>query len=47
MINSKSSLEIINIDCPCGYGKNIKEEQKTCDRCGADLTPLTITSSAR
>lgn len=28
------------IDCPCGYGKNIKEDQKTCHVCGTDLTPL-------
>lgn len=28
------------IDCPCGYGKNISEEQKNCHICGTDLTPL-------
>jgi len=28
------------IDCPCGYGKNIKENQKICPACGTDLTPL-------
>lgn len=28
------------VDCPCGYGKNIKENQKACPVCGMDLTPL-------
>ena len=28
------------IDCPCGYGKDIKETQSYCNRCGTDLTPL-------
>lgn len=28
------------VDCPCGYGKNISEEQKNCHVCGTDLTPL-------
>lgn len=28
------------IDCPCGFGKNITEDQKYCPICGIDLTPL-------
>ena len=28
------------INCPCGYGKKIPKEQKTCNVCGTDLTPL-------
>jgi len=28
------------MDCPCGFGKNITEEQKNCLVCGTDLTPL-------
>jgi len=28
------------INCPCGYGKNIPENQKSCPVCGTDLTPL-------
>lgn len=28
------------VDCPCGYGKNIGPDQKTCPACGTDLTPL-------
>lgn len=28
------------IDCVCGYGKNLKEDQKNCPICGTDLTPL-------
>ena len=28
------------IDCPCGFGKNLKEDQKECPICGTDLTLL-------
>lgn len=28
------------VDCPCGYCKNIKEDQAHCPVCGTDLTPL-------
>ena len=28
------------INCPCGFGKNIKEDQRNCPICGIDLTPL-------
>jgi nucleoid-associated protein YgaU len=28
------------IDCTCGYGKNISEDQKRCPNCGIDVTPL-------
>lgn len=28
------------MDCPCGFGKNIKEDQSNCHVCGADITPL-------
>jgi nucleoid-associated protein YgaU len=28
------------VDCPCGFGKNIREDQTNCPICGADVTPL-------
>lgn len=28
------------IECPCGYGKNIKDDQPKCPVCGMDLTPI-------
>jgi tetratricopeptide (TPR) repeat protein len=28
------------IDCTCGFGKNIPEDQAACPVCGADVTPL-------
>ena len=28
------------IDCPCGFGKNIRPEKRNCHVCGLDLTPL-------
>jgi hypothetical protein len=28
------------VDCPCGFGKQLPEEQRTCPACGADLGPL-------
>jgi len=28
------------VDCPCGYGKNIPENQSHCPACGMDLGPL-------
>lgn len=28
------------VDCPCGFGKNIPEDQKSCPICGTDISPL-------
>jgi nucleoid-associated protein YgaU len=28
------------VDCPCGYGKDISEEQSACPICGNDVQPL-------
>jgi tetratricopeptide (TPR) repeat protein len=28
------------VNCPCGYGKNIKKSQDKCHICGIDLAPL-------
>lgn len=30
----------IMINCPCGFGKNLKDDQETCPYCGTDLKPL-------
>lgn len=31
---------IIIVDCPCGYAKDLAEDQKTCPACGIDISPL-------
>jgi tetratricopeptide (TPR) repeat protein len=28
------------INCPCGFGENLGDDQKNCPACGTDLTPL-------
>lgn len=28
------------VDCPCGFGKNISENQTSCPICGTDISPL-------
>lgn len=30
----------IMINCPCGFGKNLNDDQETCPYCGTDLKPL-------